>query len=187
MEPTISVGILSAETIDIDLCGEFNVAGTAVTGPQTVSVTPDGQIAWQGSVFSEPLLFEPVRPSEVFEIKDVVIGVNFHWERRENQRFSGSAKFIVENGKLTIINILPVEDYLKSVISSEMSANASLELLKAHAVISRSWLLAQIEKNKKILDSGAAYSACTETEDERLKWYDREDHVNFDVCASSLC
>lgn len=187
MEPTISVGILSAETIDIDLCGEFNVAGTAVTGPQTVSVTPDGQIAWQGSVFSEPLLFEPVRPSEVFEIKDVVIGVNFHWERRENQRFSGSAKFIVENGKLTIINILPVEDYLKSVISSEMSANASLELLKAHAVISRSWLLAQIEKNKKILDSGAAYSACTETEDERLKWYDREDHVNFDVCADDHC
>lgn len=187
MEPTISVGILSAESIDIVLLGDFNVAGTAVTGPQTVSVTPDGRIAWSGQEFDGELRFEPVTPGLVFEIKNVVIGVNFHWERKENQRFVGSVKFIVENGKLTIINVLPVEDYLRSVISSEMSAHASLELLKAHAVISRSWLLAQIAKNKKIADAGVKYSACTETETERIKWYDREDHINFDVCADDHC
>lgn len=187
MEPTISVGILSAESIDIVLLGDFNVAGTAVTGPQTVSVTPDGRIAWSGQEFDGELRFEPVTPGLVFEIKNVVIGVNFHWERKENQRFVGSVKFIVENGKLTIINVLPVEDYLRSVISSEMSAHASLELLKAHAVISRSWLLAQIAKNKKIADAGVKYNACTETETERIKWYDREDHINFDVCADDHC
>lgn len=186
MEPTVSVGILSAPSIDIVLMGSYNAAGTAVTGPQTISVTPDGNLSWQGSVFTEPLVFTPAEGC-VFEIKDVVIGVNFHWERRENQRFSGAAKFIVENGQVTVINVLPVEDYLKSVISSEMSANASLELLKAHAVISRSWLLAQIVKNHRITDSGELYSACTETEEERIKWYDREDHVNFDVCADDHC
>lgn len=187
MEPTISVGILSAASIDIEFLGDYHVAGTAVRGPQTVSVTPDGRISWSGQVFDGELLFTPASSGEVFEIKDVVIGVNFHWERRENQRFSGSAKFIVEDGKLTIINILPVEDYLLSVISSEMSAHASLELLKAHAVISRSWLLAQIDKNRKIQAAGEKYNACTESADERIKWYDREDHVNFDVCADDHC
>lgn len=187
MEPTISVGVLSAETINIDLLGEYTHDGQTVTGPQTVSLTGDGGFTWQGKVYTEPLEFTPVHPDQVFEIKDVIIGVNFHWERRENQRFVGSAKFLVENGKLVIVNTLPVEDYLKSVISSEMSATASLELLKAHAVISRSWLLAQIYKNKKIADSGESYCACTETEDERIKWYDREDHVNFDVCADDHC
>lgn len=187
MEPTVSVGILSAESIDVVFDGEYNVAGTAVTGPQTVSVTPDGRLSWAGQEFDGELHFKPVQKDQTFEIKDVVIGVNFHWERRENQRFSGEARFIIENGKVTIINILPVEDYLLSVISSEMSAHASLELLKAHAVISRSWLLAQIVKNKKIADSGEKYSAYTETDDERIRWYDREDHVNFDVCADDHC
>ena len=187
-EPKIHVGILSAEAIDIDLLHPYKVNGYDVQGPQTLSVTPDGRIAWQGKEYEAPLVFEPTDPRNcVFEIKDVVIGVNFHWERKEDQRFSGAARFIIENGKLTIVNVLPVEDYLLSVISSEMSANASLELLKAHAVISRSWLLAQIQKNKDICESGETYSACTETEDERIKWYDREDHVNFDVCADDHC
>lgn len=186
-EPKISVGILTSQVINIVLHGNFNVAGTAVTGPQTVSLSPDGHIAWQGQVFNEELLFTPDTDKDTFEIKDVVIGVNFHWERKEDQRFSGSAKFIVENSALTIINILPVEDYLLSVISSEMSANASLDLLKAHAVISRSWLLAQIAKNKKIQGEGTQYSAWTETDTQRIKWYDREDHVNFDVCADDHC
>ena len=187
LEPFIKVGILSAPVIDIVLLDEYTVDGHQYRGPQTVSLTPDGRIAWHGEVYDE-LEFHPYNPETgTFEIKDVVIGVNFHWERKEDQRFSGSARFIVEGDKLTIINVLPVEDYLLSVISSEMSANASLELLKAHAVISRSWLLAQIEKNKSITDSGMSYSALTETEEERVKWYDREDHVNFDVCADDHC
>lgn len=187
MEPTVSVGILSASSIDVVFLGDFNVEGAAITGPQSVSLTPDGKISWQGREYDGELYFSPASDGAIFEIKDVVIGVNFHWERRENQRFVGAAKFIVENGNLVIVNILPVEDYLESVISSEMSANASLELLKAHAVISRSWLLAQIDKNKKIEAAGEKYSACTETADSRIKWYDREDHVNFDVCADDHC
>ena len=187
LEPFIKVGILSAPVIDIVLLDTYTIDGQQVRGPQTISRTPDGRIAWQGKEYDE-LEFHPYDPETgTFEIKDVIIGVNFHWERKEDQRFLGSARFIVEGDKLTVINILPVESYLLSVISSEMSANASLELLKAHAVISRSWLLAQIEKNKSIADSGETYCACTETEEERVKWYDREDHVNFDVCADDHC
>ena len=188
-QPDIHVGIISgAPVIDIDLLHPYTVNGNTVQGPQTVAVTPDGRIEWQGREYDAPLTFSPADPATgIFEIKDVVIGVNFHWQRKENQRFSGSARFIVENGQLTIVNVLPVEDYLLSVISSEMSAHASLELLKAHAVISRSWLLAQIQKNKAIADSGEKYCATTETADERIKWYDREDHVNFDVCADDHC
>lgn len=186
LEPFIKVGILSAPQIEISLLDTYTVDGQQVRGPQTLTITEDRRIAWQGEVY-DTIEFHPYNPSGIFEIKDVVIGVNFHWERKENQRFSGSARFIVEGDRLTIINILPVEDYLLSVISSEMSATASLELLKAHAVISRSWLLAQIQKNKEIADSGVSYSACTETADERIKWYDREDHINFDVCADDHC
>jgi len=186
-EPFIHVGILSAPSINIVLHDMYSVDGSEVTGPQTVSIAPDHRIAWQGCEY-DSLEFKPCNPeSGVVEIKDVVIGVNFHWERKEDQRFSGAARFIVEGDRLTIINILPVEDYLLSVISSEMSAHASLELLKAHAVISRSWLLAQIAKTKNIVESGVKYNAWTETDDERIKWYDREDHTNFDVCADDHC
>lgn len=188
MQPVISVGILSAPEINFVLEAPYLAPdGSESTGMQTVSLTPDGKIAWQGREYGTALNFKAVDKNSVFEIKDVVIGVNFHWERKEDQRFSGDVRIIVEGDKLTIINILPVEDYLLSVISSEMSAHASLELLKAHAVISRSWLLAQIEKTKRIADCGEKYSACTETADERIKWYDREDHVNFDVCADDHC
>lgn len=186
-EPFIHVGILSAPSIDIVLHDMYSVDGSEVTGQQTVSITPDHRIAWQGREY-DSLEFKPCNLERgVVEIKDVVIGVNFHWERKEDQRFSGAARFIVEGDRLTIINILPVEDYLLSVISSEMSAHASLELLKAHAVISRSWLLAQIAKTKNIVESGVKYNAWTETDDERIKWYDREDHTNFDVCADDHC
>lgn len=184
-QPNINVGILNAETIEIVLLRPYSVDGESVSGEQTL-VAVDGKVVWHGKSYDE-LEFAPTAKECVFEIKDVVIGVNFHWQRKENQRFSGAARFIVENGRLTIINTLPVEDYLLSVISSEMSATASLELLKAHAVISRSWLLAQIKKNKEIEQSAASYSACTETESERVKWYDREDHTNFDVCADDHC
>ena len=147
----------------------------------------DGQIRWQGHLYNE-LLFEPMHEeSDAFELLNVTIGINFHWERKEDQRFMGALKIIVENEKLTGINVIHVEDYLTSVISSEMSATASLELLKAHAVISRSWLLAQIHKNKAITASQSLYSAFTQTDQELIRWYDREDHTHFDVCADDHC
>lgn len=186
-QPNISVGILTAEKLEITFHGTYiQPDNTPVRGPQTFAQAPDGRIAWQGELHDEVLL-RPAEHDSVFEIFDVIIGVNFHWERRENQRFSGSCRIIATKAGLTVINVLPVEDYLLSVISSEMSAHASLELLKAHAVISRSWLLAQIDKTKRIKDSGETYSAMTITDDELIRWYDREDHTDFDVCADDHC
>ena len=185
-EPKIKVGIMSAAEVKFILDGDFHVSDTTVSGSQ-VATTDGKSIIWNNKEYTE-LFFEPTNDEVSFWLEDVTIGVNFHWERKENQRFKGALKLIVENGKITPINILGVEDYLLSVISSEMSATASLELLKAHAVISRSWLLAQIDKNKRIVDAGEQYSAVEKTsDDEMIKWYDREDHINFDVCADDHC
>ncbi|HEX3010140.1 MAG TPA: SpoIID/LytB domain-containing protein, partial [Bacteroidales bacterium] len=130
----------------------------------------------------DKLLFEPVNYTQAsFDLLDVTIGIKFHWERKENQKFKGSLKFIIEEGKLTAINVLSLEDYLLSVISSEMSATSCLELLKAHAVISRSWLLAQVIKGKQLEQSHHSYQSISETGEEYIRWYDREDHINFDV------
>lgn len=185
-EPKIKVGIMSAAEVKFILDGDFLVSDNTVSGSQ-VATTDGKSIIWNNKEYTE-LFFEPANDEVSFWLEDVTIGVNFHWERKENQRFKGALKLIVENGKITPINILGVEDYLLSVISSEMSATASLELLKAHAVISRSWLLAQIDKNKRIVDAGEQYSAVEKTsDDEMIKWYDREDHINFDVCADDHC
>jgi SpoIID/LytB domain protein len=127
----------------------------------------------------------PVHAS--FIIKDVPIGIGFHWERKEDQEFKGELKIIRDGDRLTAINLIPIEDYLESVISSEMSATGYVELLKAHAVISRSWLLAQKEKASRLQHSKRDYSPVTETEDEYIRWYDREDHARFDVCADDHC
>lgn len=185
-EPKIKVGIMSATEVKFILDGEFHVSDNTVSGSQ-VATTDGKSIIWNNKEYTE-LFFEPTNDEVSFWLEDVTIGVNFHWERKETQRFKGALKLIVENGKITPVNILGVEDYLLSVISSEMSATASLELLKAHAVISRSWLLAQIDKNKRIVDAGEQYSAVEKTsDDEMIKWYDREDHINFDVCADDHC
>lgn len=182
MEPKVSVGILSAQEIDFCFHSRYLWGNLRMSREQKVTYA-SGKIMWNGKLYEE-LLFVPVDESrDFFELYDVVIGINFHWERKEDQTFSGALKIIVEDGRLTAINIVPVETYLTSVISSEMSATASLELLKAHAVISRSWLLAQISKNKECMPIEKG----TLTEDELIRWYDREDHSNFDVCADDHC
>ncbi len=186
-EPTIKVGILNAPQVRVSLLQPYKcnaLEGTA-SGPQTFTATCDGKIEWQGKHYSM-LMFTSDTDGATFEVYDVTIGVNFHWERRETQRFRGNMMLIVENGGITLINILPVESYLTSVISSEMSASANLEFLKAHAVISRSWILAQIDKHEH-KDSTCEYAAFTQTSDEIIRWYDRDDHVNFDVCADDHC
>ncbi|MBQ3174481.1 MAG: DUF4922 domain-containing protein [Bacteroidales bacterium] len=189
-QPTVSVGIMSEKEISFELNNvyTFSTPGCDCTcevkGPQT-AVEQNGKVLWNGKEYTE-LMFTP-KGIGTFWLRGVTIGVNFHWERKEDQKFGSALRIIVENGKLTAVNIIGVEDYLTSVISSEMSATASEELLKAHAVISRSWLLAQIEKNKEIVAANADYCATTQTENELIKWYDREDHVNFDVCADDHC
>lgn len=184
--PQVKVGIMSEPVIDFVLNGEYKVNGVALTGAQHAECH-EGKVVWNGVSYDE-LLFEPHNEEKGwFTLVGVTIGVNFHWERKEDQSFRGSLKLIVEHGKLTTVNILSVEEYLLSVISSEMSATASLELLKAHAVISRSWLLAQIDKNKKLAQNDEQYTTVQQSGDEYIKWYDREDHVNFDVCADDHC
>ncbi len=185
-EPRITVGIMYEPSIEFIFSGAYMVNGKEVTGSQTANYSND-KVMWNGSLYEE-LLFEPVSPEESsFELLNVTIGINFHWERKENQSFKGALKLIVENGLITAINSIGVEEYLISVISSEMSATASLQLLKAHSVISRSWLLAQIQKNKELTESASEYSTMIETDDELIKWYDREDHTRFDICADDHC
>lgn len=148
-QPQVKVGIMNEPSIKFIFPSEYFVDGKPVKGEQLAEVK-DGKVLWNGELF-ETLEFTPGNETDYFELCDVTIGVNFHWERKENQSFRGSLRLIVENNQVTAINVLPIEEYLLSVISSEMSATASLELLKAHAVISRSWLLAQIEKTSNLL------------------------------------
>lgn len=185
IEPLVSVGILSNKTLTFHFHSNYICLGKEVKSDNAASLQ-DGKILWNGMLYDQ-LLFESTNTNASFTIKDVIIGINFHWERKEDQEFQGALKLIIEDEQITAINLIKIEDYLTSVISSEMSATASLELLKAHAVISRSWILAQIEKNKEIIAEKTEYSAFTETENEFIRWYDREDHTHFDVCADDHC
>ena len=181
----LAVGIFSEEEIEFSFITPYNAGGKVYKGDYRASVK-DGKVLFDGTLH-DSIIFSSNEENARFKLKDVTIGVNFHWERKEDQIFAGNLKLIVEKGRVTAINLIGIEDYLISVISSEMSATSSKQLLKAHAVISRSWTLAQIVKNKEITASAQEYSACTETEEELIKWYDREDHTNFDVCADDHC
>ncbi len=184
-EPNVTVGIVSAEKIAFTLNAPYTAKGETLTGHQEVEFS-EGGILWRGNQYRE-LTFTPQSDEASFSLHDVTIGVNFHWERKETQVFSGTLRLVVEADKIVAINELPVERYLTSVISSEMSASASKEFLKAHSVISRSWLLAQMEKRKQLDNGGAAFFSFIKKDDELIRWYDREDHTIFDVCADDHC
>ena len=184
-EPNVTVGIVSAEKIAFTLNAPYTAKGETLTGNQEVEFS-EGGILWRGNQYRE-LTFTPQSNEASFSLHDVTIGVNFHWERKETQVFSGTLRLVVEADKIVAINELPVERYLTSVISSEMSATASKEFLKAHAVISRSWLLAQMEKRKRLDNGTAAFFSFVKKDDELIRWYDREDHTIFDVCADDHC
>lgn len=200
-QPHLQVGIMSADEIEFEILSDG-------AGPRK-AVFREGKIEYDGALYDE-LYFEEQNPSTMFAepsfvLHGVTIGVNFHWERREDQKFAGALKIIVEDGRLTAVNVVGVEDYLLSVISSEMSATASEEFLKAHAVISRSWVMAQIAaslRRKKVeipcdvnnvpalvsyLDSTLSKDGREEEVTEYVKWYDHEDHRHFDVCADDHC
>lgn len=183
--PFVSVGILQAPIIEFTLNGKFQLNGSTVEGNQQATFD-NGAIYWKGTCYAE-LVFIPSDMDCSFSLHQVTIGLHFHWERSETQTFRGTLKLIVHEGHLIAINQLPIETYLVSVISSEMKATSSSEFLKAHAVIARSWLLAQIERRKQ-RHIPTAYSSANITTDETLiHWYDREDHTLFDVCADDHC
>jgi len=182
--PYINVGILEAGEIAFVLNGTFCHDGQTVAGEQTVKCR-NGRIDWQGQSYEE-LTFAPMENEDSFTLKDVVIGIDFHWERREQQRFAGSLMIIVDKDRLVAINRVHIEDYLLSVISSEMNASSSLEFLKAAAVISRSWLLKQIENRHRHHDGNIGNDR-KDTPQELVSWNDREDHLLFDVCADDHC
>ena len=184
-EPEVKVGIVSGQKIHFSLNKPYLAKGETVIGEQEVEFS-EGGVLWNGNQYSS-LTFHPQSADASFSLSDVTIGVNFHWERKENQTFLGTLRFVVESDKICAINELPVEKYLESVISSEMSATSSLELLKAHAVISRSWLLAQMKKRRDVAESGNNFFSFTKKEDMLIRWYDREDHTIFDVCADDHC
>ena len=181
--PVVEVGIVSAIELRVCFHGNYIHGETDISGTQVLRYH-EGQVEWKGDVFSE-LLFIPTANDGSFSLEEVTIGIGFHWERKETQVFRGQLRVIINNGRLQAVNILSVEEYLKSVISSEMSASASLQLLKAHAVISRGWLLAQIDKRKQKADN--AKLSFYRTEKGIIRWYDREDHTLFDVCADDHC
>ena len=184
-EPEVCVGIVSGEKIAFSLNGSYTAKGERIEGDQEVTFN-DGGILWHGNQYLE-LTFLPAAKGVSFSLKDVTIGVNFHWERKETQTFLGQLHFVVEEGKVCAINVLPVENYLESVISSEMSATSSLELLKAHAVISRSWLLAQMKRRREAQEGGNGFFSFVKKDDMLIRWYDRQDHTIFDVCADDHC
>lgn len=179
----------------------FTLNGYRRAGTQTPLAAPgrDGQetkmwrrgdrVAWEGGEAPE-LLFLPKAADSWFELADVTIGVDFHWERSERQRFRGALRIIPHPDipdRLIAANEIGVEEYLKSVISSEMSAHASEALLMAHAVMSRSWLLRQLDDRGTKPEVPSAQPSPVKDADEIIRWYDRENHRHYDVCADDHC
>ncbi len=181
-EPFVQVGIMSATQIDFDLSPHYIYEEESCTGKSSATYS-EGKIRWRQQLYDE-LVFESVDgDSASFTLFNVVIGKQFHWERFEDQKFRGNLKFIVEGDQITAVNVVPVEKYLESVVSSEMNATASPALLQAHAVISRSWLFHQMQSKTK-------ENSCdrfVDTEESLIRWQDREDHLHFDVCADDHC
>lgn len=183
--PVIQVGIFTKKAVEF----RFNEAyvetatGDFLSGEQRALLV-GGKIIFNGRFYDE-LFFTPTTPTGTFDLKQVTIGVNFHWQQDEDQRFQGALKLFVSPEGIVVINQVDVEDYLTCVVSSEMNANAPAEFLKAHAVISRSWLLAQVER--RFARTKAKPVSTVEEPGKYLRWYDREDHELFDICADDHC
>ncbi len=184
-EPNVTVGIMKRDKIRFCINEPYFAKGEEIIGEQEIEFA-DGAILWDGNEYTR-LSFVPSSIDASFSLYDVTIGKNFHWQHQEKLTFNGTLHFIVEANNIIAINELPVEQYLMSVISSEMNPSASMEFLKASAVISRSWLLSQMEKRKNHGNNSNDFFAFEKSEGEFIKWYDREDHVLFDVCADDHC
>lgn len=183
----VCVGIMSGDSIGFTINGEYSAKGHVVSGSEVV-VLEEGSLRWRGQLYRN-LTFRPVvGGAEVpsFSLHGVTIGVKFHWERQETLTFRGVLRLVVDEDRIVAINVIDVEEYLASVISSEMKETCSLEFLKAAAVISRSWLYAQMVRRRRV-GGEPQFFAFTKNDNEIVRWYDREDHTIFDVCADDHC
>ncbi|MDD2618250.1 MAG: SpoIID/LytB domain-containing protein [Bacteroidales bacterium] len=215
-QPLIEVGILSREKLDFVLHSSHKVIGYQKDGSKRIEYgsvpqgsyscsCEDGLVQFENKTFAS-LSFEPESDSGRFSLCNVRIGIEFHWEQELKQCFEGALLIKTENKHLLAINRIALERYLYSVIASEMNAEASPEFLKAHAVISRSWLLAQLgtntqtasfnekktsqpaeEKQEPPTASPSDRESTSERPIERIRWYEREAHTQFDVCADDHC
>lgn len=191
--PEIHVGILTKKQVTLRLHGDFSIEGVTGICMGEIRLTVSGnrlilENKGRKMEFEKTIKCTPCDPSVAyFEVHGVTIGIDFHWEQEEDQKFSGAIKLLAGEGLVTLINVIDIEEYLCSVISSEMKADASLELLKAHAVISRSWLMAQLTKKGKNEDSEKAVTGRGTADDEYIRWFGREDHADFHVCADDHC
>ncbi len=176
-EPEVSVGILAERNLELTLHGDYICGADRITGKMSLGARN----------VKEPLVLVPADDDSYLEVSGVTIGVNFHWQQKETQCFKGAFRIVKDDDRLVLINTLPVEDYLTSVISSEMSATSSIELLKAHAVISRSWVLAQIRSKGHATAPVGCERAVDTPVERRIVWYDHDDHTLFDVCADDHC
>ncbi len=179
-EPLVHVGIVCSPSIKLSFNGSFIAENHSVSGDVSVSLQ-DGHV-FMNDENIDGKKFVPKDKNATFTILNVEIGIGFHWDQQENQTFRGSLYFVVDGDKIWAVNEISVEEYLRSVISSEMSATSDIELLKAHAVTSRSWLMAQVWGKGKFLGAQQKISPS-----ERICWRDREDHSLFDVCADDHC
>ena len=190
-QPLLNIGIQTEAEIVFLLKGDFICSkGEGFFSGRFKASLSKYLVEVSGSGFElktkDEIIFSPVDPEDSsFILQSVTIGKNFHWEKKENQKFQGSLKLLKDDDKITAVNVIPLEEYLVSVISSEMSSTSSLELLKAHAIISRSWILAQLNMKKKVQPENSEQSV--ETENEIIKWYDREDHDKYDFCSDDHC
>ncbi|MDE6187306.1 MAG: SpoIID/LytB domain-containing protein, partial [Duncaniella sp.] len=190
-QPQVRVGILSSPCIRFTLTGLYSGPdGVLTEGYHEAKINDSGiSFTFDGKTYTSVEFSPNSYAGDTFELEGVTIGVDFHWQRKENQRFRGSLRIIVEDGKLMAINIIDVEDYLVSVISSEMKSTSSLSLLRAHAVISRSWVLSMMshgENTSRSTMNNPNVSALNPGPS-LIKYWDREDHRNFDVCADDHC
>ncbi len=184
-EPCVEVGLVYREKATVCFQGGYCCNGEAVDGQEEFFLQGE-EIGWRGKFYPELLLEARQQEQGCFTLA-VTIGIGFHWEQQEQQCFNGSLKIGIEQGRLSFMNVIPVEEYLKSVISSEMNAQASSALLEAHAVISRSWLLAQIGKRRGAETIPGCKVAAGSEPEEIIRWYDHREHSAFDVCADDHC
>ena len=185
-EPTISVGVISAEVITVNFLDSYtSIDGSTLFSGTHIFRIKNGHFFMDDNeiVDSKKLEFISTNINSRFELHEVVIGIGFHWQRAETQTFTGDLSIIVDDDKIWAVNRLKIEDYLFCVIASEMSATSSLELLKAHAVVSRSWLMAQLARHNDV----AVHSISDDARGLFVRYYDRDDHHLFDVCADDHC